>query len=493
MQQQTDTVERTVIPPTPHDVAIVAPTSHISEAPPSSILHGTSPEKFIAPNASFPRKSTSAKTRPIPPLTRSKTTACAAATTASLNLAPDGTQLTNAKATCGDEKAQWRKAEEEEFDRLFFSKTRAPIHSKDQPHDRHGDTSYYNPQIKEKLDSNGDKTFRVRGTIGGDQMNYPGEISADTAAMPVVKLLLQSVISDDLKWMALDIKDYYLNTPLPRAEYIRIQRKLIPDALMGKHLLKPYLTNNSILFEVKQGMYGLPQAGYLGQRRLVDHLAKHDYHETTTPCLFRHSTNGTTFALVVDDFGVKYSTQEAADHLISALCEPYEIKIDLTGAKYIGFTIQFHRDKKTVTLSMPAYRAKVLQRFGPSKLGGASLPSIYTPPSYGARTQLATEDTSPSLTHAAAKRTQEIVVLFYARGVDPKILPTVNLLTSLQSSPTQNVADIADRLLQYCSRYPNNELVYHACEMTLFIHLTLHIPREVMLDLLQEASVTSAT
>ena len=166
---------------------------------------------------------------------------------------------------------------------------------------------------------------------------------------------------------------------------------------MEKHLLKPYLINNSILFEVNQGMYDPPQAGYLAQRRLVDHLAKHDYHETTMPCLFRHWTNGTTFALVVDDFGVKYSRHEAADYLISALRELYEIKIDWTGAKYIGFTIQFNRDKKTVTLSMPAYIANVLQRFVPSKLSGASSPSIYTPPSYGIRTQLATEDTSPAL------------------------------------------------------------------------------------------------
>ena len=120
---------------------------------------------------------------------------------------------------------------------------------------------------------------------------------------------------------------------------------------------------------------------------------------------------------------------------------------------------------------MPAYIAKVLQHFVPSKLSGASSPSIYTPPSYGTRTQLATEDTSPALTHGVAKRIQEIVgpLLFYARGVNPTILPTVNLLASLQSSPTQNVADIADRLLQYCSRYSNNELVYHACDMTLFI------------------------
>lgn len=103
--------------------------------------------------------------------------------------------------------------EEEEFNRLFVSKTMKPIHSEDQPHDRRGDTSYYNPQITEKYDSLGNKTFRVRGTIGGDRINYPGKTSADTAAMPVIKLLLQSVISDDHKWMTPDIKDYYLNTP----------------------------------------------------------------------------------------------------------------------------------------------------------------------------------------------------------------------------------------------------------------------------------------
>ena len=473
-QTDNDRPEQMCLPPVVFDAAIIAPACHTPEPLPAPIQHNPPPAiQFIAANVPFPKVPSSTKTRPVPPLTRSKTTASAAATTCSLNLAPDGSQLTYAKAIRGDEKAQWRKAEEEEFDRLFLSKTMTPIYGKDQPHDRRGDTSYYNPQIKEKYDSNGDKTFRIRGTIGGDRINYPGETSANTAAMPVVKLLLQSVISDDHKWMTLDIKDYYLNTPLPRAEYIRIQRKLIPDAVLKKHLLEPYLNNNSILFEVNQGMYGLPQAGYLAQQRLVDHLAKYDYHETSTPCLFRHSTNGTTFALVVDDFGVKYCTEEAAEHLISVLRELYEIKIDWTGAKYIGFTILFDREQKTVTLSMPAYIAKVLERFVPSKQSGAPSPSIYTPPSYGSRTQLATEDTSAALTQAAAKRIQEIVgsLLFYARGVDPTILPTVNLLASLQSSPTQNVADIADRLLLYCSRYPNNELVYHACDMTLFIQV----------------------
>lgn len=375
-----------------NDVTLFRPVINPLELLSSSTPPTTQLELLVTePNILFPPSSRN-KTRPIPPLTRSKSAASATAVATSLNLAPDGSQLTYAKAIRGKEQLQWRVAEEEEFARRFLSKTMRPIHGKDQPSDRRGDTSYYNPQIKEKYDSLGNKTFRVRGTIGGDRINYPGETSADTAAMPVVKLLLQSVISDDVKWMTLDIKDYYLNTPLLRPEYIRIQHKLILDAVITKHLLQPYMTNNSILFEVNQGMYGLPQAGYLAQQRLITHLAKHEYHETSTPCLFRHSSNGTTFALVVDDFRVKYSTKEAADHLIAALRELYEIKIDWTGAKYIGFTIQFSREHKTVTLSMPAYITKVLERFPPSTPHGASSPSIYTPPSYGARSQPATED-----------------------------------------------------------------------------------------------------
>ena len=36
--------------------------------------------------------------------------------------------------------------------------------------------------------------------------------------MPVVKMLLQSIVSDDADFMTIDIKDFYLNTDLPRSK-----------------------------------------------------------------------------------------------------------------------------------------------------------------------------------------------------------------------------------------------------------------------------------
>ena len=357
-------IEKSSVTVAPQTIKSAAQSDHCVNLTENVML----PTEATAPNTPFPvSKTTLLETRPEPPVTRSRTTAASASAVSSLNLAPDGSPLTYAKAILSNQELQWRQAKIKEFNRLFSSNAMKPLHIHEQPMYRRKDTSYYNPQIKEKEDATGNRTYRVRGTIGGDRINYPGETSANTAAMPVVKILLQSVVSDDSNWMTLDIKDYYLNTPLSRPEYIRIQRKLIPPATLAAHKLERFMSNNSILFEVNKGMYGLPQAGYLAQQELIEHLREHQYHQTDTLCLFRHSSNGTTFALIVDDFGVKYKDKEAAEHLINALQEIYTIKIDWTGAKYIGLS---------VTLSMPVYIAKVLERFAPNPRQGAPSPFL---------------------------------------------------------------------------------------------------------------------
>ena len=218
-------------------------------------------------------------------------------------------------------------------------------------------------------------------------------------------------------------------------------------------------------------MYGLPQAGLLAQQRLVAHLNIHGYHETPTPCLFRHDSNSITFTLVVDDFGIKYSTQDGADHLIHTLNLLYDIKVDWSGSTYIGFTIKFDATANSVALTMPGYIAKVLQRFAPHLTAGAASPAIYIPPSYGSTDQTVKLDTSAPLTASAIKTLQEQVgcILYYARGVDATLLPAVNHVASMQSNPTTTVRDAMDRLLRYCARYPNNALVFTACDMRLFI------------------------
>jgi hypothetical protein len=106
--------------------------------------------------------------------------------------------------------------------------------------------------------------------------------------------------------MTLDVKDFYLMTPLPRPEYIRIPLKFLSPKIINQHSLQPFVHNNSILFEVTKSMYGLPHAGKIAQDVLIGRLVKHGYLQSGTTCLFRHVTNGVAFTLVVDDFAVKF-------------------------------------------------------------------------------------------------------------------------------------------------------------------------------------------
>jgi hypothetical protein len=301
-----------------------------------------------------------------------------ASVNAALNLSADGTPLNFKKALDSPDAPKWDLANEAEFDRLLGPKIMTAIQPHEQPIDRRGDTTYMSPQVREKF-KDGEIEHRVRHTVGGDKINYDGPTSAQTAAMPVVKLLINSVVSDNSNWCTIDISDYYLGTPLPRKEYMRVPIKYIPLATIVKYQLQPYIHNGYVLFEINMGMYGLPQAGLLAQLRLIDRLLENGYHETNTPCLFRHEDNETTFTLIVDDFGIKYTTQKGIDHLIAVLRSLYKIKINWKGDKYIGFNIVFHRDKRKVHLSMP----KLLERFGSHITKGADSPAIYTPPSYG--------------------------------------------------------------------------------------------------------------
>ena len=290
--------------------------------------------------------------------------------------------------------------------------------------------------------------------------------------MSTVKILLQSVVSDDAHFMTLDIKDFYLNTPLPRPEYIKIQVSSIPHAITDKFALHQYARNGVVLFEITKGMYGLPQAGLLAQQRLMEHLSARGFLSCpNTPCLFRHVTRPIVFTLVVDDFGVKYTDKADVEYLIELLKELYELTINWNGDKYLGFTIKHDKSLRQLSLSMPSYIGTALKRFGHLITHGAASPAIYTPPHYGStKPQPATVDDTEPLSATDTKLLQEIVgvFLYYARAVDISMLPAVTAVASEQSKPTQAVLAAAKRLIAYAASYPANEIVFSACDMILY-------------------------
>ena len=124
----------------------------------------------------------------------------------------------------------------------------------------------------------------------GDWINYPDDCSAPTADLLTMKLLLNSVISTpDTKFMTMDIKNFYLNTPLKWYEYLHLKVEDIPKDVQQEYQLQDKATQDGWVYvEVQKGMYGLPQAGLLAQD-LVTRLAKHGYEQNELiPGLWKH-------------------------------------------------------------------------------------------------------------------------------------------------------------------------------------------------------------
>jgi len=207
------------------------------------------------------------------------------------------------------------------------------------------------------------KTYMINS--GGNCIEYTGEVKTKTAQLTMAKLLLNSIISTKgAQFLVVDIKNFYLNTPMEWYEYMAIPMADIPQTIIDQYKLNDIAINGMVYVKIWKGMYGLPQARYIANDQLIPILKAAGYHQAkNTPGLFKHLWQPITFSLVVDDFGIKYVSKEHADHLIHTLEKKYTISQDWTGATYLGLTLKWDYENNTVDLSMPGYIEKALQCF----------------------------------------------------------------------------------------------------------------------------------
>ena len=70
---------------------------------------------------------------------------------------------------------------------------------------------------------------RTRLTVGGNLINFPGDVTTPTADLITVKLIFNSVLSTkNPKFMCADIANFYLNNPMNRYEYMKLPPEIIP-------------------------------------------------------------------------------------------------------------------------------------------------------------------------------------------------------------------------------------------------------------------------
>jgi hypothetical protein len=103
---------------------------------------------------------------------------------------------------------------------------------------------------------------RVRLTMGGDRLDYSGDVATSTADITTFKIIINRTLStEDAATMMMDIKNYYLGTPL-----------------IQKYNLNALAVDGWVYIEIRKGMYGLKQAGLLAKQLLQNRLAPFRYY-----------------------------------------------------------------------------------------------------------------------------------------------------------------------------------------------------------------------
>ena len=274
----------------------------------------------------------------------------------------------------------------------------------------------------------------------------------------------------------MDISNFYLNTPLKRPEFIRLNIRDIPREIIEEYKLRDIADKDgSIYLQANKGMYGLPHGGLIANVLLEKRLNKAGYFQSKlVPGLWSHKTRPVTFTLVVDDFGVKYIGKEHALHLKAVIEQHYKCSAEWAGDRYIGITLDWDYTKRQVHLSMPGYKSKALKQFQHHKSSTPQhSPFQSTPINYGAKKQYAIQPSEATPLNKTDKKFIQQVCgkfLYLGRAVDPTLLCPISAIASQSSNPTTDTMEQTKQLLDYIATQEDAVITYKASDMILAVH-----------------------
>ena len=153
-----------------------------------------------------------------------------------------------------------------DMETIFF------INKDEVPLDRWRDVTYGRIVVSYRPEK--DDPYRFRLTVGGNRITCPWDFSTPTVDKLTVKLLLNSIVSTpNTKFMSIDIKDFYLNTLMPRYEYMQLKLSNLPDNVIRHYKLANIAIKDSHIYtEIRRGMYGILAAEILSQHLLEKRL-----------------------------------------------------------------------------------------------------------------------------------------------------------------------------------------------------------------------------
>jgi hypothetical protein len=101
---------------------------------------------------------------------------------------------------------------------------------------------------------NKSEIHRIHLTVGVNLIQYTGDVSTRSADLTTSNFLWNSTISTEgARYMCLDVKNFYLGTPMDSFEYMRIPIKLIPHEIIEQYNLLPLVSDGHVYIEVHKG------------------------------------------------------------------------------------------------------------------------------------------------------------------------------------------------------------------------------------------------
>ena len=86
-------------------------------------------------------------------------------------------------------------------------------------------------------------------------MDYPGAVTTETANLTTAKVHFNSVIlTPKARFMTMDLKDFYLGTPMSRYKYMLVPVTMIPDNIIQQYNLSKLIVNGYVYVKICKGM-----------------------------------------------------------------------------------------------------------------------------------------------------------------------------------------------------------------------------------------------
>ncbi len=260
-------------------------------------------------------------------------------------------------------------------------------------------------------------------------------------------------------------------------EYLHMHLTLFPSWIQVQYSLAAMAYKEFVQLEMRQAVWGLPQAGIHADKCLQCKLAPFGYYKhVKTPGLWYYKTRPISFTLVVDNLGVKYFSQEDIAHFIGAIILTYyTLTKDWTGNLYCGIALDWDCKNRAVNILMPGYIKEKLQEYNHVKTLQRIQTCSYSPApkQYGTKAQAPLPpNQSPHLDEEGNQRVQQIVgsILYYMQAVDMMVLMALSTIMVEQTTATEHTMAKFTQSLDYLSDHADAKIQFHASNMIMNIH-----------------------